>query len=78
MFLRGRLNNKAVCDTTQAPVVIALCANSAVYEGAAQPFCSAREVLMSKTYGTPERYGMIGADPPPSPRTFPASLRELN
>jgi gamma-glutamyl:cysteine ligase YbdK (ATP-grasp superfamily) len=58
-----------------APVVIALCANSSVYHGTRAGVCSARETLMSRTYGNEDRYGMIGALPQPNSPTTSARLQ---
>jgi hypothetical protein len=37
--------------------------------------CSARETLMSRTYGNEDRYGMIGALPQPNSPTTSARLQ---
>ncbi len=41
-----------------APVLIALCANSPVYEGALSPFCSGREGRMAAIHANEHRHGM--------------------
>lgn len=41
------------------PVIIALCANSPVYNGKASPFCSAREGVMADIRAGEHRHGML-------------------
>lgn len=41
-----------------APVIIALCANSPVYEGRLSPFCSGREGRMAQIHASEHRHGM--------------------
>jgi gamma-glutamylcysteine synthetase len=41
-----------------APVIIALCANSPVYEATASPFCSGREGKMATIHANEHRHGM--------------------
>ena len=41
-----------------APVIIALCANSPVYEGKLSPYCSAREGQMAAIHASEHRHGM--------------------
>jgi gamma-glutamylcysteine synthetase len=41
-----------------APVIIALCANSPVYEGKLSPFCSGREGQMAAIHASEHRHGM--------------------
>jgi gamma-glutamylcysteine synthetase len=42
-----------------APIIIALCANSPIWEGQLSPFCSAREGQVGQVYAGKYRYGMI-------------------
>ncbi len=41
------------------PVIIALCANSPVYNGRMSPYCSAREGQMASIYAQEHRHGML-------------------
>lgn len=41
------------------PVIIALCANSPVYDGKPSPFCSAREGVMAEIRAGEHRHGML-------------------
>lgn len=41
-----------------APVIIALCANSPIYEGKLSPFCSGREGQMAAIHANEHRHGM--------------------
>ena len=41
-----------------APVIVALCANSPVYEAQLSPFCSAREGRMAQIHASEHRHGM--------------------
>lgn len=44
-----------------SPVIIALCANSPVYDGKLSPFCSAREGVMADIRAAEHRHGMPAA-----------------
>ncbi len=55
---RGEMVHMLNFGNLITPVIIALCANSPIYEGQLSPFCSGREGRMAEIHASEHRHGM--------------------